>query len=139
MVQCSKYKMGGCMDVGEWVGEWDDQAVRIVSMTGAMSSSGSVGERRWWMTETWAGPCDVRVMVNGSVVTSVERTLTAGRTLRPTFPLWRPGLYRVGLLTSQPDSSDSKPCDDRSTSAKPCFDGGPRHAASFNAGCYFRQ
>jgi len=131
--------MGGWMEVGEWVGELDDQALRIASMTGAMSSSGSAGRRCWWMTETWAEPCDVRVMMDGSVVTSVERTLPAAKTLRPTFPHWGPGLYRVGLLISQPDSSDLKPCDDRSTSAKSCFDGGPRHAASSNAGYYFRQ
>jgi hypothetical protein len=112
---------------------------RIISMTGAMSSSRSVGERRWWMTETWAEPCDVTVIKNRPVVTSVKRTLTAGKTLGPTFPHWRPGLYRAEPLISQPDLSDSKPCDDRPTSAKPCFDGGPRHAASFNAGCYFRQ
>lgn len=77
--------------VGEWVGECNDQAVRIVSMTDAMSSSGSIGEPRWCMTETWAEPCDVTVIINGLVVTSVERTLPAGRTLRPTFPHWRPG------------------------------------------------
>jgi hypothetical protein len=61
-------------------------AYRVVSMTGAMSSSGSVGERCWWMTETWAEPCDVTAVADGSVVTSVKRTLPAERTLGPTCP-----------------------------------------------------
>lgn len=61
-------------------------AYRVVSMTGGMSSSGSVGERCWWMTETRAEPCDVTAVADGSVVTSVKKTLPAGRTLGPTFP-----------------------------------------------------
>lgn len=61
-------------------------AYRVVSMTGAMSSSGSIGERCWWMIETWAEPCDVTTVADESVVTSVKRTLPAGRTLEPTCP-----------------------------------------------------
>jgi len=48
-------------------------AYRVVSMTGAMSSSGSIGERCWWMTETWAEPCDVTAVADESVVTSVKK------------------------------------------------------------------
>lgn len=66
----------------------------------------------------------------GSLMTYAKRTLPAGGTLRPTCLHWGPGPYRFWHFVGQPDSSGLKPCDDRSTNAKHCFNDSPRHAAS---------